>query len=78
MRRRLSETSYWAVGIFLLALAVRLVYLWQMRSSAWFDALMMDAEYHDQWAQAIISGKDFTGGAFFRAPLYPYFLALVP
>jgi len=77
MRRRLSKTSYWAVGIFLLALAVRLVYLWQMKSSAWFDAPMMDAEYHDQWAQAIISGKDFTGGVFFRAPLYPYFLALV-
>jgi tetratricopeptide (TPR) repeat protein len=77
MKRRFSETSYWIVGIFLLALAARLVYLWQMRSSVFFDAPMMDAEYHDQWAQAIISGKDFTGGVFFRAPLYPYFLALV-
>jgi tetratricopeptide (TPR) repeat protein len=77
MKRRLSETSYWAAGIFLLALAVRLVYLWQMRSSIFFDAPMMDAQYHDQWAQAIIAGKDFTGGVFFRAPLYPYFLALV-
>jgi 4-amino-4-deoxy-L-arabinose transferase-like glycosyltransferase/cytochrome c-type biogenesis protein CcmH/NrfG len=77
MKRRLSETHYWAAGIFLLALAVRLVYLWQMKSSPLFDSPMMDAEYHDQWAQAIVAGGDFTGGVFFRAPLYPYFLALV-
>jgi 4-amino-4-deoxy-L-arabinose transferase-like glycosyltransferase/Tfp pilus assembly protein PilF len=77
MKGRLTQTSYWAVGIFLLALGVRLVYLWQMRGSIFFDAPMMDAQYHDQWAQAIVAGKDFTGGVFFRAPLYPYFLALV-
>jgi len=77
MKKRFSDTPYLAAGIFFLALAVRLLYLWQTRSSPLFDSPMMDAEYHDQWAQAIVAGKDFTGGVFFRAPLYPYFLALV-
>jgi len=42
-----------------------------------FDAPIMDAKYHDQWAQAIRHGQPFHQGPYFRAPLYPYFLALI-
>jgi hypothetical protein len=47
-----------------------------MKSSPLFDTPTMDAEYHDQWAQSILKGEDYIGGVFFRAPFYPYFLAL--
>ena len=36
----------------------------------------MDAGYHLAWARAVASGETFQEGPFFRAPLYPYFLAL--
>ncbi len=77
MSKSVRKDLYGAIGIFILAFAVRLVYLDQVRNSPLFDTPIMDAEYHDQWAQAILAGDDFTGGVFFRAPLYPYFLAAV-
>ncbi len=77
MSKSVRKDLCWAIGIFILAFAVRLTYLDQVSSSPLFDTPIMDAEYHDQWAQAILAGDDFTGGVFFRAPLYPYFLAAV-
>ncbi|KPL19005.1 MAG: hypothetical protein AMJ92_05430 [candidate division Zixibacteria bacterium SM23_81] len=61
--------------LFLFALGLRLVYLGQLRDSPLFDAPIMDAEYHDQWALAIRDGQPFHEGPYFRAPLYAYFLA---
>jgi len=37
----------------------------------------MDELYHDQWARAVVEGRSFIEGPYFRAPLYPYFLAAV-
>ena len=68
---------YLIVGILVFAFAVRLIYLNQMKDSPMFDTLIMDSEYHDQWARMILRGEDFSEGAFFRAPLYAYFLASV-
>ena len=72
-----KEISSIIIGIFVLAFTLRCIYLFEMRSSPLFDTPTMDAEYHDQWAQSILKGEDYTGGVFFRAPLYPYFLALI-
>ncbi|KPL18643.1 MAG: hypothetical protein AMJ92_07120 [candidate division Zixibacteria bacterium SM23_81] len=63
--------------LFLLALGVRLIYLIQLRGSPLFESPIMDARYHDQWALAIRNGIPFLDGPYFRAPLYPYFLALI-
>ena len=76
MKRSAQKEIYFVIGIFILAFAIRFSYLLQMMSLPWFDTPTMDAEYHDQWAQAIAHGEDFGEGVFFRAPLYPYFLAL--
>jgi Flp pilus assembly protein TadD len=35
----------------------------------------MDPGYHVEWARAVASGRAFYEGPFFRAPLYPWFLA---
>ena len=77
MRKSFKKEIWIIIGIFIFAFAIRFIYLQEMRSSPLFDTPTMDAEYHDQWAQSILKGEDFTGGVFFRAPLYPYFLAAV-
>jgi tetratricopeptide (TPR) repeat protein len=77
MRKSFKKDIGIIIGIFVFAFAIRFIYLQEMKSSPLFDTPTMDAEYHDQWAQSILKGEDFTGGVFFRAPLYPYFLAAV-
>jgi len=64
-------------ALFFLALGIRMIYLQQMRPLPFFDHPIVDAEYNDRWAEAISQGTDFQEGPYFRAPLYPYFLALI-
>ncbi|MBI5362518.1 MAG: glycosyltransferase family 39 protein [Planctomycetes bacterium] len=64
------------LGICLVALVVRVVYVLGARASPLFDAPQMDALYHLEWARAFARGEDFQPGPFFRAPLYPWFLGL--
>ena len=59
------------------AFSLRMIYISQLQSSPLFDAPQMDAAYHDQWAHALVSGETFVEGPYFRAPLYPIFLAAV-
>ncbi|MEO0114012.1 MAG: tetratricopeptide repeat protein [candidate division WOR-3 bacterium] len=42
-----------------------------------FYAPQMDGLYHHQWAIAIANGIEFISDAYFRAPLYPFFLGLI-
>ena len=65
----------WFAVIAATGLVVRLVYLLQSRShDPLFFAPQMDALYHHRWALAVAAGRSFIDDAFFRAPLYPYFL----
>jgi 4-amino-4-deoxy-L-arabinose transferase-like glycosyltransferase len=64
------------VAILAIALAVRLVAV--LQAQAWnpdFHAPQMDALFHVEWARAIAKGVEYLDGPFFRAPLYPLFLA---
>src|SRR5688500_6343636 len=63
--------------IFFAALAVRLVHIWQIRPSPFFDTLLGDANGYDQWAQRLAAGDWIGSDVFYQAPLYPYFLGLV-
>lgn len=64
-------------AVFAVALAVRLAYLAAFRSSPFFGGLMVDAQWHDEWAWNLARGAWTPGGhAFFRAPLYPFWLGL--
>lgn len=63
---------------FALALGVRASYLFFLRESPYFDVPIVDAEWHDAWARDWAEGTWNMGGrAFFRAPLYPFFLSLI-
>jgi tetratricopeptide (TPR) repeat protein len=63
---------------FAVALAVRMVYLASFRSSPYFTVPIVDAEWHDAWAWGWAQGTwSMNGQAFFRAPLYPFWLSLI-
>ena len=74
-----SRRDWIAVALIVaLALAIRLVYLSQIRDHPLFSSLLGDpAAYHDR-AMAILDGSLVPDHAFFHSsPLYPFFLALV-
>ena len=63
--------------IFAGALIVRLIYLFQIQDSPFFNFPQIDALWHHLWAKDIASGHIIGNEVFFRAPLYPYFLGLI-
>lgn len=66
----------WLGLVFGIALVVRLIYIWQIRSMPFFDAPIIDAEMYDRSAmnliQSVVEQKPF-----YQAPLYSFFLALI-
>jgi len=66
------------LGMTLLALCLRVIFLLAMKAH-WpgWNSPTIDALYHHLWALQIADGNILGSGPFFRAPLYPYFLALL-
>jgi tetratricopeptide (TPR) repeat protein len=66
-------------GILLVALALRLIFQWEIRDHPLSRQLFLDPAFYDRWARSIAAG-DWLGrsqGIFYGNPLYPYFLALI-
>ncbi len=59
------------------ALAVRLLHVWQIHRAPFFTVLMGDARGYDEWARQIAGGDWVGHDVFYQAPLYPYFLGLL-
>ena len=76
-RRHLSRDLVIAGIIAVLALAVRVIYLWQYQQLPDWDQLTVDNLYHHHWAQDIASGNVVGDTTYFRAPFYVYCLALL-
>jgi tetratricopeptide (TPR) repeat protein len=64
--------------VFAAALAVRLIYIAQIRDLPYFDVPLVDGANYFRLAGTIAAG-DLAGGrqAFWQPPLYPYFLAVL-
>lgn len=62
--------------LFALALLIRFVYVEQSQSIPTFSRPIMDEKYHMELADQINSGID-SNEPYFRAPLYPHFLAFI-
>ncbi len=65
--------------MFAVALALRLVHLWQIQDSPFALWLNTDPAIYDEWAKRLVGG-DWAGrqeGVFYQGPLYPYFMAVV-
>lgn len=67
----------WAAAIFGVALAVRVLHVWLLSRSPYFDALMGDARGYDEWARRLAGGDWIGTEVFYQAPLYPYFLGVL-
>lgn len=67
----------WSLIVFSVALAIRLIHLWQLRGAPFADFRMGDAEGYHLWASKIAAGNWWGDEVFYQAPLYPYFLAVV-
>ena len=63
--------------IFFVALAVRLIYLLLMIDGAFFGVPYLDEMSFFVWSMDIASGNILGTEVFFRAPLYPYLVAIV-
>ncbi|MCK4573700.1 MAG: glycosyltransferase family 39 protein, partial [candidate division Zixibacteria bacterium] len=67
----------WPLIIAATAALVRIIYLLELSRLPDFVIPMVDEKWHWLWAKEILEGPFFGDGAWFRAPLYPYFLALL-
>lgn len=73
-----GDSFLWpAVLIFLVALGVRLIHVWQIRRAPFFTVLIGDSRAYDEWAREIARGDWMGHGIFYQAPLYPYFLGAI-
>jgi tetratricopeptide (TPR) repeat protein len=64
--------------VFVAGCLIRLIYVIAFRESPFFDIPIVDAQWHDNWAKGWADGTWSQGGrAFFRAPLYPFWLSLL-
>jgi len=66
-----------SLGIFLLALAVRLLYLWDVSDSPTFLIPVVDAGTYDELARSLVEGHGVTEKFFWQPCFYPAFLAVV-
>lgn len=66
-----------AQGLFLFALAIRCVWLIAFSSTPFHQFLLVDARTYDEMARMILEKGIVPETVFERAPLYPYFVALI-
>jgi len=75
--RDFSITHRWPLVVALATVLVRLIYLLELSSQPGFDIPIVDEKWHWEWARSILTTSFWGDGAYFRAPLYPYFLAFL-
>lgn len=73
-RRRFA---FWLGGLWVAALVVRIVYLWEVSDSPMWQVVMGDARSYDTWAKRLAAGDWLGSDVFYQAPLYPYFLGTI-
>ncbi len=72
------KPDLWALILILaIALAVRIVYLYQFSQLPDWEHLTVDNNYHINWATSIANGNLLGDTTYFRAPLYVFALALI-
>ena len=59
-----------------LALAVRIACLYFSRTAPFYEPVILDPKYYQDWALRILAGDWKGEGGFYGLPLYPFFLAL--
>lgn len=73
------QRSRWPPALAILgvtALAIRLVYLYELRDSAFFSIPIGDSLQYDRWGREIAAGDWIGTEVYYQSPLYPYLLAV--
>jgi Tfp pilus assembly protein PilF/4-amino-4-deoxy-L-arabinose transferase-like glycosyltransferase len=71
--------SIFIPAVVLLALALRLIFQWEIQDHPLSRQLFLDPAFYDSWARSIAAGDwlSRSQGLFYGNPLYPYFLAII-
>jgi len=78
MEKKAKHTTAILLSVIFVCAFIILIYLLEIRKNPFFENPITDSLWHDQWGWQIAMGNDYLGNiAFFRAPFYPYFLALI-
>jgi Flp pilus assembly protein TadD/4-amino-4-deoxy-L-arabinose transferase-like glycosyltransferase len=77
MNLRHVRPSVALLGIAIVALVVRLVYLAELSGNPLLSVLMGDSREYDRWAQQLAGGQWIGTEVFYQTPLYPYALAVI-
>ena len=77
LKLRVLKPENLLIGVFILALFIRLLYLNQIISTPIFYGLAADAEAYDNFALQIMKGNLTHKDSIYLNPLYPFFLALI-
>jgi tetratricopeptide (TPR) repeat protein len=72
-----KRVDWLIAGLLLFGAALRIVYHLLYSSSMFSGDLTIDEQLHNAWALYIADGNLLGDSAFFRAPMYAYFLALL-
>lgn len=74
---RRGHPSLVLLGIAILALVLRLVYLSELSGNPLLSVLMGDSRQYDQWARELAGGQWIGTEIFYQTPLYPYALGVL-
>src|SRR5262249_48279895 len=64
-------------GIVALAIVLRVAHILALRSTPWFDHLVVDPQFYDEWASRLAAGDWLGERPFYMDPLYPYVLGVL-
>lgn len=63
--------------IFVAALSLRGIVLWELSRAPFFSSLIGDSTGYHDWAAGLAAGDWVGSGVFYQAPLYPYLLGIL-
>ena len=66
-----------ALAVFVIALGLRCMHLFELHDADWFGLYIGDGEVYREWALGIAGGDWLGDRVFYQAPLYPYFLGVI-
>lgn len=72
-----SPDVIYAATVFGIAFLLRLIYLFEISSSPFFENLVIDCARYSDWAKEIAAGHWAGERIFYQSPLYAYFLGVI-
>lgn len=72
-----SSDAVILASIFGVAFLLRLIYIFEISASPFFENLVIDCARYSDWAKEIAAGNWVGGRTFYQSPLYAYFLGII-